>query len=100
MSLAEAMTLLQVIRRRAAASASPLFFRDLLKHLLIEHQFDDDGLEAIDLGLEFANLPSLVDLILVKLLSPAVISVLDDAEFSANIGDRQALGQVAFGFAQ
>ena len=53
---------------------------------------------AATLDVSSAEATSLINLGGVMLLSPAIVGILSDAELPADIGDRQALGQVAVGF--
>jgi hypothetical protein len=71
---------------------------DLLEHLLVEEQFGDQELEAFDLGFEFADAACLINLSGVVPLPPAVVGVGGDTVLAADVGDREALGQVAVGF--
>src|SRR6516165_2044442 len=79
----------------AAGPASPLFFGDVLEHLPVEHQLGHDPLEPLDLGLELATAAIGIGLGRVMPLSPAIIGRLGDPGLAADIGDGQALGQVA-----
>jgi hypothetical protein len=76
------------------------FFCDLLEHFFVEEELGDQQLEALDLVFQFADATGVIDDRGVVALPPAVIGVLANAEFAAHVGDRQALGQVAVGFAQ
>jgi hypothetical protein len=76
----------------------PLFFSDRLEHGFVEEEFGDQQLEALDLGLDFADATGVIDLGGIVALSPAVVGVLADAELAAHVGDREAFGQVAVGF--
>jgi hypothetical protein len=78
----------------------PSFFGDLLEHLLVEHQLGDEAFSALDLALQFADTAGVIGLGGVMLLPPAVVGILGDAELAADIGDGQALGQVAVGVAK
>jgi hypothetical protein len=70
---------------------------DLLEHFLVQQQLRNEQLEALDLGLPFPDAPGLIDLGGVEALTPAVIGILADTELAADIGDREALRQVAVG---
>src|SRR5205823_1250840 len=83
--------------RRVAARRSPLFFGDVLEHPLVQEEFGDEQLEALDLGLELADAAAVVNLGGVVLLPPAVVRGLGDAELAADVSHRQPLGQVALG---
>jgi hypothetical protein len=73
------------------------FFCEVLEHLLVEHQFGHQELEPLEFDLEFAAPAVGVDPRRVVTLSPAMIGRLSDADLSANVRDRQPLGQVAVG---
>src|SRR5713226_1801028 len=87
-------------RPLAAAWRSPLFFSDVLEHLFVEHQLGTKTLEPIDLGLQFADSPCVIDLGRVEPLAPALIGSLTDAELTADVGEREPLGAIAIGFTQ
>src|SRR6202022_763577 len=55
----------------------------------------DEDLETLDLGFEFTDAACVIDLDGIVLLAPAVVGVLGNAEFAADVGDREPLGQVA-----
>jgi hypothetical protein len=76
------------------------FFLRPLGAFFVEEQLGDQQLEALDLVFQFTDAAGVLDDSGVVALPPAVIGVLADAEFAAPVGDRQALGQVAVGFAQ
>jgi hypothetical protein len=50
--------------------------------------------------LELADAPGVINFGRRAVSSPAVVGVLLDVEFLADVGDREALGQVAVGVAQ
>jgi hypothetical protein len=76
------------------------FFCDVLEHLLVEHQLGHQPLEPIDLGLQLAAPAVVVDLGRVMSLPPPVIGGLGHADLPTDVGDGQALGQVAIDFAK
>ena len=74
------------------------FLGDVLEHLLVEQQLRDQELEALDLSFQLADAARVIDLGGVVPLPPAVVGVVGDAVLAAEVGDREALGQVAVGF--
>src|SRR5262249_11471984 len=86
--------------RPAAGRGSPLFFGEVLEHLLVEHQLGDQPLEPLDLALQLAAAAVGGDLDGVVALAPAIVGRLGDAELATDVGDRQSLGQVPVGLAE
>src|SRR5262249_11094987 len=84
----------------AAAGRSPLFFGDLLEHLLVQRQLGDQALQPGILGLQFFESLGLVLLEAAVLVAPAVHSLAVEAEALAALGERQSLGQVGLGLPQ
>ena len=79
-------------RRPAAGSGSPLFFGDVLKHLLVQEELGHQLLEALVLDLHF-TVPALgVDLLGFVSPPPPIVGVLRDAKLSTDVPDRQAFG--------
>jgi hypothetical protein len=76
------------------------FLGDLLEHFLVQQQLGNEQLEALDLGLQCPDAPGRIDLGGGETLAPAVRGMLADTELAADIGDREALRQVAVGFPQ
>jgi hypothetical protein len=76
------------------------FLGDVLEHLFVEQQLRDEALEPFDLGFQLPDAPGVIGLGRVEALPPAVVGVGADAVLAADIGDRQALGQVPVGIPQ
>src|SRR5262249_4850013 len=87
-------------RPAGAGGRSPLFFGDLLEHLLVQGQLGNEALEAGVLGLQLLEPLGLVGLHPPILVAPAVQGRLADTELLADLGEAQALGQIGLGLAQ
>jgi hypothetical protein len=70
------------------------FFHQLLEHLFLRSQLEDQRLESLDGGFEFADASGVIGLGRVVPLSPAMVGWLADAVLAASIGNGQPGSQI------